>query len=175
VGHPGLWYRLAVIRINSGMRSLKPERIHSLTSKWVVQNREIYGGENYTSPYIAVGIQNSNWLPPVIFPCDERTNSSLEILLGDDFIAWDPVSWPVGPSNLLDKALNVGLSYTDLELVTSISERKPKFRTSRSFKSLRKIDFCVKNLIGGNFKALYPAFIMPDDAHLKYPLDELQK
>jgi hypothetical protein len=175
VGHPSLWYRLAVIRINSGMRSLKPERIHTLTSKWVVQNRKVYGGDNYTSPYISVGIQNSNCLPPVIFPSDETTNSSLEILLGDDFIAWDPVCWPVGLSNLLDKALNMGLSYTDLELVTSVSERKPKFRTSRSFKSLRKIDFCVYNFVGGNYKALYPAFIMPDDASSKRPIEELQK
>jgi len=175
VGHPDLWYRLAVIRINSGIRSLKPERIHTLTSKWVVQNRAVYGGENYTSPYIAVGIRNSNSLPPVIFPSEGDTNLSLEILLGDDFIAWDPVCWPAGISTLLGKALNVGLSYTDLEIVTSKSERKPKFRMSRSFKSLRKIDYCVYNYVGGNYKALYPAFIMPDESEWKLPINDIQK
>jgi hypothetical protein len=175
VGHPDLWYRLAILRINSGIRSLKPERIHTLTSKWVVQNRAVYGGDNYTSPYIVAGIQNSNWMPPIIIPGKEDTNLSLEILLGEDFVAWDPVCWPMGWSDLLDKALNMGLSYTDLEMVTSASERKPKYKISKSFKSLRKIDFCVYNFVGGNLKAMYPAFIMPDDAGWKRPLKELQK
>jgi len=30
-------------------------------------------------------------MPPIIIPGEGDTNSSLEILLGDDFIAWDPV------------------------------------------------------------------------------------
>jgi hypothetical protein len=69
----------------------------------------------------------------------------------------------------------MGLSYTDLEMVTSASERRPKYKISKTFKSLRKIDFCVYNFVGGNLKAMYPAFIMPDDAGWKLPIKELQK
>lgn len=64
----------------------------------------------------------------------------------------------------MDKALDVGLSYTDLELVTSEFERKPKFRMSRSFKSLRKIDFCVQLFTEGRYNSLFPAYIVGDDA-----------
>jgi hypothetical protein len=30
-------------------------------------------------------------MPPIIIPGDKETNLSLEILLGEDFVAWDPV------------------------------------------------------------------------------------
>jgi hypothetical protein len=79
--------------------------------------------------------------------------------MGLDFIAWDPYCWPVGISTVLDRVLACGLSYSDLESILRPEPFKSKYRTSKSYKSLRLIDPVMKLIIGKHYNKLFPAHI----------------
>jgi hypothetical protein len=80
--------QLAITRINSAVSALTGEQIHRRTSMYVERNRSVYGDHFYRSPYIRIGRDNSQSLPPIRFPSDKDTNlHSVEILIGEGFIA----------------------------------------------------------------------------------------
>lgn len=143
-GIKGLDFALAITRVNLGIASLKRgERIHELTSSWVVHNREVYGDHNYRSPYISIGQKNSSNMPGVIFCTSHNENCGCErILLGESFIAYSPECWPAGWASiapLVEKAVACGLSYKDLEVLTGPDRKKSEYRTSKAYKEVIKM------------------------------------
>ena len=107
-----------------------------------MHNREVYGGDNYTSPYILVGQKNSSNMPGVVFCSSHDSNCGCEhLILGEQFIAYSSQCWPAGAVSiprLLSKAVSSGMLYKDLEAITQRKEKSNPWRTSRAYKAIYK-------------------------------------
>jgi len=157
-GYQEQFNQLSITRINNAVKALTPEQIHRRTSMYVEKNRSVYGSPFWRSPYITVGLDNTKSFPPVWFPTGKDGYlHSVEILIGEGFIAFDPECWPNGIATVVDKMVRAGISYTDVEALLRKEEYSNQYRTTTSYKKLLARYPLLQDLA---YPSPFPSFVM---------------